>query len=61
MSTYNDLRILHSEAIERAVDEIIEEVIDSDECVSPETWLAIKASIFALIEEITQDATGGAA
>lgn len=51
---YNDIRLEHSEAIERTVDEIIEEVIDVDECVSTETWLAVKARILALLAEIAE-------
>ncbi len=54
MNVYNTLRIEYSDAIERTIDEIIEEVIDVDECVSPETWLAVKAKVLALLEEIAE-------
>jgi hypothetical protein len=54
---YNDMRFKYSELIERTVDAIIEEIIDVDECVSPETWLAVKAKILAFLAEIAEEAS----
>jgi hypothetical protein len=64
MSTaYNDIRIEHSEAIERTVDEIIEVVLqdshvehtgDEGPPVTAETWLACKAEVLALLETVLE-------
>lgn len=62
MSIFNDARIAHSEAIEQAVDDIVEIVLQDNNVewngskestpVSSETWLAAKAKILALLAMI---------
>ena len=55
MSEYNNARIEHAEAIEQAVDDIVEVMTDPDSDdapVSPETWLAAKAVILKLLAHI---------
>jgi hypothetical protein len=61
MNAYTNAHIEHAEAIEHAVDEIIETVLSDDLVeatetegtpVSTETWLAAKAIILELIATI---------
>jgi hypothetical protein len=66
MKSYTEIRLMHSVSIEKAIDAIIEVILDDRnvECetpedgtpVSAETWLAVKARVLNLLEEVFQHA-----